>query len=132
MTQQSSMPNLSARLSERNREALEAMLAQEAAAEQRLEDLEHRGPFALQRLTEVAKGNTGQSRHCRRILLAVYNGAEWPLDLTRLRAIDRDLQRAAFTVIEWSAYTGRELHEYLDDGDKLMQRFWLIETGGEE
>ena len=126
------MPNLTQRLSERNREALEAMLAQEAATEQRLEDLEQRGPFALQRLIEVANGHTGQSHHCRRILLAVYNGGEWPLDLTRLRVIDRDLQRAAFTVIEWSAYTGRELHEYLDDGDKLMRRFWLIETGGKE
>ncbi len=129
---QTRMPNLSQRLSERNREALEAMLAQEAATKQRLEDLEQRGLFALQRLLEVANGLTGQSHHCRRILLAVYNGGEWPLDLTRLRVIDRDLQRAAFTVIEWSAYTGRELHEYLDDGDKLMRRFWLIETGGKE
>lgn len=125
------MPNLTQRLSERNRQALEAMQAAEADAEQHLARVEKIGPTALQRLAQVAQGDSGQSHHCRRILLAVYNGPEWPLELTRLRVIDRDLQRAALTVIEWTTYSGHELHEYLDDGDRLMRRFWLIETGGE-
>ncbi|MDT0501611.1 MULTISPECIES: hypothetical protein [unclassified Halomonas] len=126
------MPNLSQRLSERNRQALEAMLVAEADAKQRLAQVEKLGPTALNRLAQVAQGDSGQSHHCRRILLAVYNGPEWPLELTRLRVIDRDLQDAALVVIEWAAYTGRELHEYLDDGNALMRRFWLIETGGED
>jgi hypothetical protein len=125
------MPNLTQRLNERNRQALEAMQAAEANAEQHLARVEKIGPTALQRLAQVAQGDSGQSHHCRRILLAVYNGPEWPLELTRLRVIDRDLQRAALTVIEWATYSGYELHEYLDDGDRLMRRFWLIETGGE-
>jgi len=125
------MPKLTQRLSERNRQALEAMQAAEADAEQRLARIEKLGPTALLRLSAVAQGDSGQSHHCRRLLLAVYNGPEWPLELTRLRVIDRDLQDAALVVIEWATYTGRELHEYLDDGDRLMQRFWLIETGGE-
>ncbi|SDJ89101.1 DUF7673 family protein [Billgrantia gudaonensis] len=87
------------------------------------------GMPALQRLAEVAHRHTHQAQHCRRILLAVYNGAEWPLDLTRLRVLDEDLQRAAFAVIEWSADCDRELHEYLDDGNRLLQRFWNIEKG---
>lgn len=131
MTQESRMPRLSERLRERNRQALESLYHEEAAQERRLADLVARGPTELERLAKVARGHTGQSHHCRRILLAIYNGAEWPLDLTRLRCLDRELQRAALTVIEWSAYTGRDLHEYLDDGDRLMKRFWIIETGGE-
>jgi len=125
------MPNLTQRLNERSRQALEQYAAQEAVAEDRLAKLEQVGPHALKRLAEVAEGCTGQSRHCRRILLAVYNGDEWPLELNRLRCIDRDLQRAAFIVIEWAAYAPCELHEYLDDGDALMHRFWAIETGKE-
>ncbi|SFT54725.1 DUF7673 family protein [Halomonas saccharevitans] len=126
------MPNLSQRLSERNRQALEAMHAAEADAERRLARIEKLGPTALNRLAQVAQGDSGQSHHCRRLLLAVYNGPEWPLELTRLRVIDRDLQDAALVVIEWATYSGRELHEYLDDGDRLMQRFWLLETHKEE
>ncbi|ERS88832.1 DUF7673 family protein [Halomonas sp. PBN3] len=125
------MPNLTQRLNERSRQALEAMQAAEADAEQRLARVEQLGPTALSRLAQVAQGDSGQSHHCRRLLLAIYNGPEWPLELTRLRVIDRDLQDAALVVIEWATFTGRELHEYLDDGDRLMQRFWLIETGGE-
>lgn len=131
MNHETRMPKLTERLSERNRQALEAMHAAEADTEQRLARGEKLGPTALLRLVAVAQGDSGQSHHCRRILLAVYNGPEWPLELTRLRVIDRDLQDAALVVIEWATYTGRELHEYLDDGDRLMQRFWLLETGGE-
>lgn len=131
MTNESRMPRLSARLNERTRQALETAQANEAAAEQRLTELERVGDAALVRLSEVANGHSGQSHHCRRILLAVYNGPEWPLELTRLRCLDRDLQRAALIVIEWATYSGRELHEYLDDGDRLMHRFWAIETGEE-
>lgn len=126
------MPNLTQRLSERNRQALEAMQSAEANAEQRLARVEQLGPTAMNRLAQVAQGDSGQSHHCRRLLLAVYNGSEWPLELTRLRVIDRDLQNAALVVIEWATYTGRELHEYLDGGDRLMQRFWLIETHQDE
>lgn len=92
-------------------------------------ELLERGLPALKRLAEVAQGNTHQPQHCRRILLAVYNGAEWPLDLTRLRVLDTDLQRAALTVIEWAADCDRELHEYLEDGNRLLQRFWDMEKG---
>ncbi|QEA38627.1 hypothetical protein FGL86_05730 [Pistricoccus aurantiacus] len=82
---------------------------------------------SLNRLVEVAQNHSGQSHHCRRILLAVYNSDEWPLDLTRLRCLDADLQRAALGVIEWAVYTSRELHEYLPEGDAIMKRFWAIE-----
>lgn len=104
---------------------IEAEIAERQA---RQAEMIKRGLPALKRLAEVAQGNTHQPQHCRRILLAVYNGSAWPLDLTRLRVLDRDLQRAAMIVIEWSADCDQELHEYLEDGNRLMQRFWEIET----
>lgn len=132
MTQQSSMPNLSARLKERNQQALAAMQTAAAHSELCMARIQRFGPTALLRLVEVANGDSGQSHHCRRILLAIYNGSRWPLDPTRLRALDGDLQQAALITLEWATFSRRELHEYLDDGEKLMRRFRLIETGGRE
>lgn len=134
MTHQSNMPNLSARLSERNRQALNDMLDAEEEVERKADDLERKGPDAWVRLACVGKGDTGQSHHCRRILLSVYNGAAWPLDPTRLRVIDRELLQAALTVIEWSVYAFEEPHEYAAGGNELMQRFAAMEarTGGRD
>jgi len=95
-------------------------------------ELKERGLPALLRLVDVAEQHSGQSHHCRRILLAIYNGYEWPLELLRLRNLDEDLQRAALTVIEWGAYTDRELHGFLPDGDGTMQLFWKIEREGDQ
>lgn len=128
MTHESSMPNLSARLSERNRQALNEMLDAEEEAERKAGELHRKGPDAWARLASVGKGDTGQSHHCRRILLSVYNGGTWPLDPTRLRVIDRELQDAALTVLEWSIYSFNEPHDYTPGGNQLMQDFATIET----
>ena len=136
MTTQSSMPRvserLSQRLSERDHEALEALFADEDAADQKRQELDLNGSNAWERLAVVAQKESGQSHHCRRILLAVYNSYAWPLDLTRLRVLDRDLQQAALTVIEWSLYASDELHVYTPDGNRLMQRFAAIEREKEQ
>lgn len=127
MTTQSSMPLVTQRLRERNRQALEAKIAAESEAEIQCTKVIVEGLLALQQLVEVAKGDSHQPRHCRRVLLAVYNSYAWPLNLTSLRALDEDLRRAALAVIMWSAVSDRELHEYLPEGHQLMQRFAAIE-----
>lgn len=131
MTTQSNMPRVSERLgqrlSERDHEALEALFAEEDEIDRKREQLDVKGCDAWERLAVVAQQESGQSHHCRRILLAVYNSYAWPLDLTRLRVLDRDLQQAALTVIEWSIYASDEPHEYTPGGNKLMQRFAAIE-----
>lgn len=116
MTTQPSMRLVSERLSQRLKR----------------QELDLKGLDAWERLAVVAQKNSGQGHHCRRILLAVYNSYAWPLDLTRLRVLDRDLQQAALTVIEWSLYASYELHEYLPHGHKLMQRFAAIEKQEEQ
>ncbi|MEL7896012.1 DUF7673 family protein [Vreelandella neptunia] len=127
MTTNHSMPLVTQRLRERNRRSLEAMLAVEANANHYRDQIAKSGLPALKRLVDVAQGNSHQPQHCRRVLLAVYNSYAWPLNLTSLRVLDDDLRRAALAVIEWSAVSDRELHEYLPDGHELMQRFAAIE-----
>ncbi|MGP9644776.1 DUF7673 family protein [Halomonas sp. AOP30-A1-24] len=127
MTTQPSMPLVVQRIRERNRQALEAMIAAEKEADQKTSELELKGPEAWDRLAAVARGDTGQSHHCRRILLSLYNGAAWPLDPTCLRVIDRELQADALTVIEWSIHSLEEPHDYVMGGSQFMQRFAAIE-----
>lgn len=127
MTTNHSMPLVTQRLRERNRQALEAKIATENEAEIQCTKVTVAGLLALQQLVEIAQGDTHQPQHCRRVLLAVYNSYAWPLNLTSLRVLDDDLRRAALAVIEWSAVSDRELHEYLPNGHQLMQRFAAIE-----
>ncbi len=132
MTTQPSMPLVVQRIRERNRQALEAKAAAENEAEMQSTQITVAGLLALQELVEIAQGDTQQPQHCRRVLLAVYNSYAWPLNLTSLRVLDNDLRRAALAVIEWSAVSDRELHEYLPDGHELMQRFAAIEKQEEQ
>lgn len=127
MTTKNAMPLVTQRLRERNRRSLEAMLADEANANYYRDQIAECGLAALKRLVDVAKGNSHQPQHCRHVLLAVYNSYAWPLNLTSLRVLDDDLRRAALAVIEWSAVSDHELHEYLPNGHQLMQRFAAIE-----
>jgi hypothetical protein len=110
---------------------IQAMLAAEDDAERRRQALEATGTEAMQCLANAAQGDSGQSHHCRRILLVTYNGNEWPLDLTRLRVIDRKLQRAAIAAIELGIYAGDAPWRLLPDGERLMQQFAAMETNGE-
>src|SRR5690554_5873877 len=85
------------------------------------------GVPALQRLIEVAQGDTHQSAHCRRFLLSLYNSFEWPFDMRRLRVLDPDLQQAVLAVIELD-WCGSEIHTHLHGGDEIFQDFWERET----
>lgn len=132
MTTQPSMPLVVQRIRERNRQALEAMIAEEANHDSYRSQVAAQGLPALKRLAHIGLGDSHQPQHCRRVLLAVYNSYAWPLNLTSLRVLDNDLRRAALAVIEWSAVSDRELHEYLPDGHELMQRFAAIEKQEEQ
>lgn len=132
MPPQSNMPRLTQRLRERDLKALEVVIADEANGKTYLTQLQKRGLPSLKRLAHIGLGDSHQPQHCRRVLLAIYNSNAWPLNLTTLRALDDDLRRAALAVIEWSAVSNRELHEYLPNGHQLMQRFAAIEKQQEQ
>lgn len=110
---------------------IQAILAAEDEAGRRRKALEETGPVAVQLLANVALGDSSQSHHCRRILLATYNSGQFPLDLFRLRVIDRNLQRAAITIIELVIYAGDAPWRLLPDGEQLMWKFATMEAGQE-
>jgi len=117
---------------EERRRQLALKLATDIDTQKRLSSTRKLKGFpALQRLVEVAKGDSGQCHQVRLFLLGLYNGQEWPLDLTGLRGLDADLQKAVFDVIELD-WCGHEIHTFLEDGDELFQSWWRIETGALE
>jgi hypothetical protein len=87
---------------------------------------------ALLRLVDVAQGDSGQCRHVRRFLLGLYNAEKWPFELNRLRALDLELTMACLAVLELDAVSPeRDIHEYINGGGTLFQRFWEMESGEE-
>jgi hypothetical protein len=75
----------------------------------------------------AARQPTGQGHRLRRFLLGLYNGPEWPFDLTDLRNLDRDLQQDVLAVLQLDWHGGREVHKYIEDGDRLFLRWWEAE-----
>lgn len=86
---------------------------------------------ALLNLINVAQGHSGQSHHLRRLLLGVYNGDEWPFELQRLRALDRQLQIDSLLVVALATFSSYEVHTLVKDGDSVMKEFWRRESGQE-
>lgn len=83
---------------------------------------------ALVRLAKVANGDTGQSGRVRRFLLGLYNGGQWPFDLTDLRCIDAALLDDCLIVLAQDAQgPQREVHTYLKNGDALFAEWWQWE-----
>lgn len=84
---------------------------------------------ALIKLWNVTQEHPGTSgaRVAARVLLGLYNGARFKLDLTELRCLDSDNLNAAISVIWHDAnHCTREVHEWLnrltsrnDFGDRL-------------
>ena len=85
------------------------------------------GVSALLRLVAAARQPTGQGHRLRRFLLGLYNGPEWPFDLTGLRNLARDLQQDVLAVLQLDWHGGREVHKYIEDGDRLFLRWWEAE-----
>jgi len=69
---------------------------------------------ALWNVTQQHMGTSG-ARVATGVLLALYNGQRFPLDLAELRALDNDLRQAAVAVIECDAKRcEQEVHEWLN------------------
>jgi hypothetical protein len=79
---------------------------------------------ALFRLAKVAEGNTGQAATVRRFLLGLYNGYRFPFNLITLRGLDKVLFDDCLAVLKLDArVTRQEVHQYLDNGSQLFERF---------
>lgn len=82
---------------------------------------------ALKQLADAAESPTGQGRHVRLFLLGLFNGQEFPFDLTRLRVIDPDLQVAALRVQAFDMRSGTEIDHWIPGGAERLARWVRLE-----
>ena len=80
---------------------------------------------ALLRLYKIAHSDTGQSTRVRRFLLGLYNGPEFPFDLTELRTLDRAIWDDCIIVLRLDRHPAKEIHEYLPEGRETFKRWAL-------
>ncbi len=83
---------------------------------------------ALRRLWDIANGHSGQCRVVARFLLGLYNGPDFPFDLTDFRSLDRAIFRDCLAVLEMDYSPEQEVHVRLGiSGDRFAQ---LAKTWG--
>jgi hypothetical protein len=92
--------------------------------------IERRALSAL-RLIESAiidHPTTGGARRLARFLAGLYNGQDYPFDLTELRALDTRLANACPDYLNYDRLGIREVHKHLANGDRDLHR-WLEDYG---
>lgn len=86
------------------------------AYQQRRQALITAGLQALNRLITVAVRPTGQGRVIGRFLLSLYNGPEYPFDLTELRGLDLAKFEDCLRVLMMDYSPEVEIHERVPNG----------------
>jgi hypothetical protein len=89
-----------------------------------------RAQDALQ-IIETAIGNnptSGQAGRLVRFLAGLYNGSDYPFDLTDLRALDTRLANACLDYLNYDRLGKREVHRHLTGGDRRLHQ-WLEDYG---
>ena len=99
------------------------------AAEDTLKAME-RAQTGLQRIVKAIEEHpgTGQARRLVRFLAGVYNGGDFPFDLTDLRALDAELANACIDYLNYDRSGKVEAHTHLPDGGRQME--WFIAQHG--
>jgi hypothetical protein len=92
----------------------------------------------LWNVTQQHDAGTSGARRAALVLLGLYNGPRFPLDLTELRAMGPDIQNDALLVISEDAHRcQREVHSWLnvltgrvDFGDRFEHLAWKFRVKG--
>ncbi|EIU6915705.1 hypothetical protein ABR147_001526 [Pseudomonas aeruginosa] len=106
-------------------ESISVAMAKIYAYDQERPALIAAGNQALVRLAPIALQPTDQARTIGRFLLGLYNGEEFPFDLTELRGLDLDLFQDCLSVLVMDYSPELEVHERVPNGNAIWQR--LIE-----
>lgn len=103
-------------------QASEKLMQQIAEFEIEREQTLSNGIPALERLANIAQGDTGQCDTVRRFLLCLYNGHRFPFDLNRLRGLDKNIFDDCMAVMRLDARaTVKEVHRYFKNGSQLFE-----------
>jgi hypothetical protein len=89
-------------------------------------EIMERARVGLQIIVKAIEKNpgTGQTGRLVRFLAGVYNGNEFPFDLTDLRALDTELANASIDYLNCDRLGKAEVHTHLPDGGRQME--WFI------
>lgn len=71
---------------------------------------------------------TGQVGRLVRFLAGVYNGSDFPFDLTDLRALDTRLANACLDYLNYDRLGKKEVHRHLSGGDRELHE-WFRDYG---
>ncbi|PKO49056.1 MAG: hypothetical protein CVU31_02645 [Betaproteobacteria bacterium HGW-Betaproteobacteria-4] len=80
------------------------------------------GEAALRRLLPIAQRDTDQSGRVARILLGLYNGHRFPLNLTNLRSLDDAIFEDVIAVLRMDANAYQEVHLYFENGGRIFEK----------
>ncbi|MFZ2972284.1 MAG: hypothetical protein WA049_06565 [Ferribacterium limneticum] len=80
------------------------------------------GEAALRRLLPIAMGDTGQSGRVASILLGLYNGHRFPVNLTNLRSLDDAIFEDVIAVLRMDANAYQEVHLYFENGARVFEK----------
>ena len=105
-------------------------LARAEAIDYGTESIMERARTALQIIETAIREHptTGQAGRLVRFLAGVYNGSEFPFDLTDLRALDIELANACLDYLNYDRLGKREVHHHLAGGDRELHQ-WLRDYG---
>lgn len=122
---------------EQRAEFHQAMMEITSGRRPRLEALEHREELikaraldGLKRIEAAISQNptTGQSTRLLHFLAGLYNGQDYPFDLTMLRSLDEDLCNACLDYLNYDRLGHVEVHQHLQGGETRLHR-WLRDAG---
>ena len=105
-------------------------LARSEVLENDIQSIMDRAQEALQ-IIETAIGNnptSGQAGRLVRFLAGLYNGSDYPFDLTDLRVLDTRLANACLDYLNYDRLGKREVHRHLTGGDRRLHQ-WLEDYG---
>lgn len=100
------------------------------AIDRGVEGIMERARTALQTIETAIREHptTGQARRLVHFLAGVYNGSDFPFDLTDLRALDTKLANACLEYLNYDRLGKREVHHHLSGGDHELHK-WLRDYG---
>jgi hypothetical protein len=103
------------------RPRMDALMRDEAS-------IEARAGAALKTIEAAihAHPTSGQAKRLVRFLAGVYNGQDYPFDLTELRGLDTTLANACLDYLNYDRLGIKEVHKHLANGERDLQR-WLAE-----
>ena len=71
---------------------------------------------------------TGQVERLIRFLAGLYNGSDFPFDLTELRALDTKLANACLDYLNYDRLAKHEVHRHLSGGERELHA-WMRTAG---